>query len=76
VLSGFLTRRAAITSLLGAAACQPSTPRPKSLDNARMARFDLPGGGTALLVRYDMTKTIVDHICLEAVDQEAKVGDY
>jgi hypothetical protein len=41
-----------------------------------MARFDLPGGGTALLVRYDMTKTIVDHICLEAVDQEAKVGDY
>lgn len=41
-----------------------------------MARFDLPNGGTALLMRYDMTKTIVDHICLEAANQEAKVGDY
>lgn len=70
-----ITRRGAVSSLLGVAACQQDARRPP-FENARSTRFDLPGGGTARLMRYDTTKTMIDHICREAPSQNAKLGDY
>jgi hypothetical protein len=74
-----VTRRGAVASLLGLAACkQPEkrAEREASSKKPRMARFDLPNGGTALLMRYDITNTVIDHICREAPSQNTKIGDY
>jgi hypothetical protein len=73
------TRRAALGGLGALAACDQKAPPDvarKPLENARSARIDLPGGGTALMMRYDIAKTAIDHICLEVPAQGAKVGEY
>jgi hypothetical protein len=69
------TRRAALAGMAAIAACD-SKNATKPILRGDSQKLDLPNGGSAWLTRYDITKTAIDHIALEAPTQRSEVGEY
>lgn len=61
--------------LTAVAACQSKAPLTPVKDGGSQ-RVELPNGGHAWLSRFDIAKTAIDHIDLEATPASSRVGEY
>jgi hypothetical protein len=71
-----LTRRAALAGLSAIAACKPAEVNQATRVDGESLRVDLPNGGRAWLSRFDIAKTIIDHIAGEIDTGTSNPGAY
>jgi hypothetical protein len=75
-----VTRRVAIGGFLAASACSNEPPpellSAETLVDGQSRLIALPNNGSAWLTFFRLSKTAIDHIAVEAVSPDPKVGDY
>jgi hypothetical protein len=69
------TRRAALSGLVALGACNRKTAS-ATISDQDCQRVDLPNGGSAWLSRFDIAKTAIDQIALDAPNRSMPTGLY